>query len=149
MSSLADFYTQLDAVIRADAGVQAWLASTAPGATWSLIEGNLPVKRIESHKIPGIGYEIGDAEVQRQTNGISEISAAINVFFVWHEDDHSAAFSQRQSLIEHMVSALMDKPTLNDAVAGAWIEGMTPDRNIFHPRHSLLFDVAGVYEVSI
>lgn len=146
--SYPQFYAQLDATLRADAGLQAWMAATAPGKTWATIEGNRTVARIQAQDIPGIGYELQDSALKTEASARTEVAATLGVFFIWSEEDHDASFQQRLSLLEPLVQALMANGTLNDAVGWVSVEAMVPDRNVFHPKHVVKFDITGVWQIA-
>lgn len=148
--SIEHIQSELDTILRADAGVAAWLASTAPGKTWATVKNNRPVGRIQGQDIPGIGYEPlpEPAELEREASDRTTVTFTLAVYFIWHEDDHASSFDQRLTLHEPFIQALMANGTLNDKADEVYVTGIQGDGNAHHPKHILRFDVTGIFQIA-
>ena len=149
--SVETFHTNLKAQLTADAGLVGW-ANTHFAKTLTPIDGNVPIKNIDTEKLPALVFEFDDGD---KTGGLTVggkrqlFNTALHVVFLWHEEDRAKAFTQRKQLSELMAKAIMANNNLSGAVGGAWLASWVPDRGVNHPRHVWRSKVAAEINVNL
>ena len=134
--SLDTAHTNLKALLLGDAGLTNW-ANTHFAKTLTAVDGNVPVKSLDTGNLPVIVFEIDDGDSAGQATGGKRqlFRFGWKLALMWHEEDRAKAFTQRKQLPELLAKAVMVNNTLSGAVGGAWLDDFDPDRGVNHPRH--------------
>lgn len=144
--SKSDFHSGLSALLQADTALSAW-SVTHFGQALSVING-VRVETIRPGELPALVLELGDASTGPEVlNHSQRVEDEIHGAIVWHEQDYDDAFTQRLTLPDILIKAVMADPGLDGKVDGAWVSRIEPDRNVNHPEHLMWFTVKGTYSV--
>lgn len=145
--SLQAFHSGLKTQLLADTGLSSW-ANTHFGTGLTAVDGNVPVKTLAKSKLPALVFELGDGDNSEDVgNRIQSPETEMLLAVIWNEQDSGGAFTQRVTLPDLMIQALMVDGTLGGAVSGAWVSGWEPDRAANHPLHVMRFTVTAQYLV--
>lgn len=147
--SIDNAQTQLDQVLTNDANIIAW-ANSNFSTTLKSVNGNRPLDLFNDADLPALVYELGDGNSDTQPGGFrAEIEHQIRFAFVWYEKDLAAAFNQRKSLPDIVVSAILANKTLNSSVENAAVDDWSFAQGASNPEmHSARFNLTVQYSVT-
>lgn len=148
--SLDAAHTQLSSIITSDADVVAW-ANTHFGKALTVLNGNRELKEFRDYELPALVFEIvnGDSEPLNNSN-YAETSQEIKFGFVWYEPDFTASFTQRKTLPDLIVKAVLRNKTLNSTVSEAAVNSWSFAQGVNTPEvHSARFSAGIVYGLTI
>ena len=116
------------------------LGSTGAEAVPKVLRSMRPPRSIGQEHFPCWVMEVGDIATTERAVGSchQEAQRELLLALVWHQQDHDAAFDQREALWPLLVSLFLRNPA-PDGQSTVHVDAMATDRSANHPTHITTF----------
>lgn len=150
-------HERLPEILLEDQGIKGWAQGNF-GRELTLIRGNRMPEHVTHHERPAlmIVQDEGENALMTMANSYQRPSPSVIAGFFYRENDSEKAYWQAVNLVDVMIRALMNNPTLYveadqegrpEAVDQAFVSDFVTDRGDpgTHPNHWVRFTVTAEY----